>query len=254
MSEDTENKIELVKSERTLIIVAHPDDIEFGAAGSVARWTAEGTQVTYVMVTDGSAGSNDPKITRDELIHIRQDEECAAAAVVGVQDVRFLGYQDGVLQPTLELRRDLTRLIREVKPDRVVCQDPTTIFIEPGYINHPDHRAAGEATIYAFFPSAETRPIFPELLADGFEPHHVTELVLTLSLQPNYYIDISATIEKKIESLLCHKSQVGPKVEEMIREWNAEAGQSIGVAYAERFRVMRFENWDQPTREKEAEK
>ncbi len=225
-----------------LVIAAHPDDIDFGAAGSVARWVKEGARVTYCVITDGAAGSNDPGIDLNELVRTRQAEQCAAAEKVGVHDVRFLGYADGTLQPTLDLRRDLTRLIREVKPDRLVCQDPTTIFVEAEYINHPDHRAAAEAAVYALFPSAETRPIFPELLEEGYEPHHVTELFMDLSMQPNTYVDISETIDQKIEALLCHKSQLGEDEAKMVREWGAALGKQVGVTYAERFRVMRFEN------------
>lgn len=226
---------------RILVIVAHPDDIEFGVAGSVARWVDEGAQVIYGIVTDGAAGSNDPTIDLKALAQQRQAEQCAAAAVIGVHDVRFLGHPDGVLQPTMALRRDLTRLIRQVKPNRAVCQDPATVFFGDDYINHPDHRAAGEAAIYAVFPSSETRPVFPELLEEGCEPHHVSELYLTLTMQPNTYIDITATIDRKLEALLCHKSQVGVEVKERVREWNTEAGQAIGVPYAEGFRVMKFD-------------
>ncbi|NJM05324.1 PIG-L family deacetylase [Candidatus Gracilibacteria bacterium] len=223
-----------------LVVCAHPDDIEFGVSGSVARWVAEGAQVIYCIITDGAAGSNDPQVDLAQLARQRVDEQRAAAAVVGVQDVRFLGYKDSTLQPTLELRRELTRIIRELKPYRVVCQDPTTYFVRDGYINHPDHRAAGEATIYAVFPSAETRPSFPELLSEGFEPHHVSELYLTLTLQPNTVVDISAQIDRKIEALLCHRSQVNADVEQWVRERNAEMGKEAGYAYAEPFRVLRF--------------
>lgn len=230
------------KPRRILVIVAHPDDIEFGVAGSVARWVDEGTQVTYGVITDGAAGSNDSGVDLKALAKLRQVEQRAAAEVIGVHDVHFLGHPDGVLRPTMALRRDLTRLIRQVKPDRVVCQDPTTVFAGDDYINHPDHRAAGEAAIYAVFPSAETRPVFPELLdEEDCEPHHVSELYLTLTMQPNTHIDITATIDRKIEALLCHKSQVGAEVEEWVRGWNAEAGKEIGVAFAEGFRVMRFD-------------
>jgi LmbE family N-acetylglucosaminyl deacetylase len=229
------------KPQRILAIVAHPDDIEFGVAGSIARWIDEGAQVTYGIVTDGAAGSNDPGTDVKALAEQRQTEQRAAAAAVGVHDVRFLGYPDGVLQPTMALRRDLTRLIRQVRPDRVVCQDPTTVFAGDDYINHPDHRAAGEAAIYAVFPSAETRPVFPELLDDDCEPHHVSEIYLTLTMQPNTHVDITATIDRKIAALLCHKSQVGAEVEEWVRGWNAEAGKEIGVPFAESFRVMRFD-------------
>jgi LmbE family N-acetylglucosaminyl deacetylase len=223
-----------------LVICAHPDDIEFGASGSVARWVSEGASVSYVVITDGAAGSNDPQADLAQLVRQREAEQRAAAAVVGVQEVRFLGYRDSILQPTIELRRELTRIIRELKPYRVVCQDPTTYFVRDGYINHPDHRAAGEATIYAVFPSAETRPSFPELLSEGYEPHHVSELYLTLTLQPNTVVDISAYIDRKIAALLCHRSQLSADVELWIRERNAEAGKEAGYAFAEPFRVLRF--------------
>jgi LmbE family N-acetylglucosaminyl deacetylase len=225
---------------RILVIAAHADDIEFGMAGTVAHWTNEGHEVAYCLITDGSAGSNDPNIDPQALVETRHAEQIAAAAAVGVETIRFLGYADGTLQPTLELRRELTRLIREWKPQRVVCQDPTTVFVDKNYINHPDHRAAGEAAIYAVFPSAETRPIFPELLSEGFEPHKVEELWMTLTLAPDTFVDITQTIDRKIESLLCHRSQVGPDAAEWIRKWNAEDGERAGVPFAEGFRVMRF--------------
>lgn len=231
---------QIIQPQQILVIAAHADDIEFGMAGTVARWTSEGHTVTYCIITDGSAGSNDPGVQPRELIATRRDEQIAAAAVVGVTDVRFLGYIDGLLQPTIALRRELTRLIRDVKPYRVICQDPTTVFVDTNYINHPDHRAAGEAAIYAVFPSAETRPIFPELLSEGFEPHKVSELWLTLTTTDDQYIDVTDFMDRKIESLLCHRSQVGPEAAEWIKQWNAEAGQKVGCAFAEGFRVMRF--------------
>ena len=223
-----------------LVVAAHPDDIEFGLAGSVARWTDEGHRVVYCLVTDGAAGSNQPDADLRALAELRRQEQLAAAQIVGVHEVRFLGYADGTLQPTIELRRELTRLIRELRPYRVVCQDPTTVFFGNSYINHPDHRAAGEATLYAVFPSAETRPIFPELLSEGYEPHHVSELYLDLTLAPDTYVDISDSIERKLAALRCHATQVGPEVEPWVREWGAEAGVKAGCAYAEAFRVMRL--------------
>ncbi len=225
---------------RILVIAAHPDDIEFGAAGSIAKWASEGAEITFCLVTDGSAGSNQPDADLAELVRVRQQEQCAAADILGVKNVRFLGYKDGALQPTLELRRDLTRVIREIRPDRVLVQDPTTVFFQSFYINHPDHRAAGEAAVYAVFPSAGTRPIFAELLAEGLEPHDVAELYLDLTLAPDTFVDISNFIEQKIQALLCHKSQLDESVAEMVKKWSAEAGEKIGVAYAEGFRVMKF--------------
>ncbi|MBZ0279888.1 MAG: PIG-L family deacetylase [Anaerolineae bacterium] len=226
--------------ERILVIAAHPDDIEFAAAGSIAQWVEAGTQVTFCMVTDGSAGSNKPDTDLKALVQQRQQEQCEAAAILGVKDVRFLGYPDGVLQPTMELRRDLTRIIREVRPERVLLQDPSLIFAGNFYINHPDHRAAGEAATYAVFPSAGTRPIFPELLAEGYEPYDVTELYLMFPVQADTYVDISAYEDRKIQALLCHKSQLGPEVGDMVRKWDAEEGKNHGYAFAESFRVMKL--------------
>lgn len=242
---------------KIVVIAAHHDDIEFGVSGSVAKWIDEGADVTYVIITNGGAGSNDPDTDIAALIATRREEQLAAAAVVGVTDVRFLDYQDGVLQPTLDLRRDLTRILREVKPYRVVCQDPTTVLFQDSYINHPDHRAAGEAAIYAVFPSCESRPIFPELLDEGYEPHKITELYLNLSLNPTHYMDITDTIERKIESLKTHVSQIGEpeKAEEgalkFIRERNAESGERVGVDYAEFFRVMILRRADEINEDKE---
>lgn len=228
---------------RILVIVAHPDDIEFGAAGSVARWADHGATVIYCIVTDGAAGSNDPNTNLADLVVQRQREQREAARIVGVEDVRFLGFADGMLEPTLDLRRQLTRVIRATKPDRVVIMDPTTILVEneqSDYINHPDHRASGEAALYAVFPSAETRPIFPELLGEGLEPHHVTELYLALTTKPNTAVDVTPYADRKIQALLQHRSQLDESVVDLVRGWDKATGQEAGVEYAEAFRVLRF--------------
>ena len=224
-----------------LVIMAHADDIEFGVSGSVSKWRKAGAEVTYCVITDGRSGSNDPDTDLKQLVETRRAEQLAAAAVVGVEDVRFLGYEDGVLEPTLQLRRDLTRLIREVRPERVVCFDPTTLFARgAAYINHPDHIAAGRATVHAVFPSAESRPIFPELLDEGLEPHKVCDLYMTLSNDATTYVDISDHIEAKLDALRCHPSQFDEKVVQMVKGWNAQAGEKFEVGYAESFRVMDF--------------
>jgi LmbE family N-acetylglucosaminyl deacetylase len=157
-----------------------------------------------------------------------------------VTDVRLLGYRDGTLEPTLDLRRALTRIVREVRPDRVVTQDPTVVFVEDGYVNHPDHRAAGEAAVYAVFPSAVTRPIFPELLDEGYEPHQVRELYLMLTLNPTHAVDISNVIDRKLAALMHHASQLDEEVGGWIREMNGDMGKLAGVEYAEVYRVMRL--------------
>jgi LmbE family N-acetylglucosaminyl deacetylase len=210
-------------------------------AGSAALWSDEGHEIYYCIITDGSAGSNDPNQDLAELITLRQAEQRAAAEVQGVKEVLFLGYRDGTLEPTIELRRELTRLIRQLKPDRVICGDPTAFFYGDEYINHADHRAAAEAAVTAVFPSAPTRPIFPELLAEGYEPHQVKELYITdTQAGTSVFVDISSTIDRKIEALRCHKSQVDPGDGEWIRQWATETGKAAGLAYAEGFRVMRL--------------
>jgi LmbE family N-acetylglucosaminyl deacetylase len=228
---------------RIFIVVAHPDDIEFGAAGSVAIWTDAGAEVVYCIVTNGAAGSNDKEVIYDQLVERRKQEQLEAARHVGVSQVHFLGYADGTLQATLELRRDITRLIRQFRPDRVVITDPTAVLLQEGefsYINHPDHRASAEASLYAVFPSAETRPIFPELLEEGLEPHHVNELYLIMSDKPNVAVDITGAMDRKIQSLLAHRSQLDESVIDMVRGWDSRSGKELDVEYAETFRVMRF--------------
>jgi LmbE family N-acetylglucosaminyl deacetylase len=226
---------------RILGIFAHPDDSEFSCGGAAAVWADQGAQITYVIVTNGAAGSNDPGQDLAELVRIREAEQRAACAVLGVQEVIFLGYADGTLQPTLELRRELTRIIRRLKPDRVITGDPTAVFYGTEYINHPDHRAAAEAAIYAVFPSAVTRPIFPELLAEGYEPHQVKEVYISGDdAYNNTHIDISSALDRKIEALRCHKSQLDPGDGQWIRDWAAESGKAANLPYAEGFRVMKL--------------
>lgn len=244
-----------------VVSAAHHDDIEFGVAGSVAKWIRdEGAAVTYVIITDGGAGSNNPSLSRRQIIAMRREEQLAAAAKVGVSDVRFLDYPDGALQASIELRRDLTRIIRETKAYRVVCQDPSTYFVRNQYINHPDHRAAGEATLYAAFPSAETRPIFPELLAAGYEPHQIGELYLNLSLEPTHYHDISSAMDLKLAALSAHVSQLGAGedfengAKKSVMQWSRENGRRVGVDYAEFFRVLKFDEERPDWHEEEKEK
>lgn len=261
MSEQKYKEIEsLTQALKVVAIAAHHDDLEFGISGSVARWVEEGADVTYIIITDGGAGSNEPNIDLQGLIETRRQEQIEASKVVGVTDIRFLGYKDGTLQATIELRKTLTRLLRELKPDRVICQDPTTVFFGDGYINHPDHRAAGEASIYATFPSSETRPIFPELLDEGYEPHKVKELWLTITENPTHYVDITNTVDKKIASLRAHVSQLGEGEDfengagKWIKERFSEAGKRVGVEYAEFFKVMTLVRANEEHREKDLER
>jgi LmbE family N-acetylglucosaminyl deacetylase len=233
----TENK-EPLPPRRAMVISAHPDDIEFVVAGTAAKWAQAGTNVRYVVVTSGDAGSHQPGITREELAGIREREQRAAAQVAGVDDVVFLGYPDGEVEPTLALRRDLVREIRRFKPDTVICYDPTRLFMGDRYINHPDHRAVGQAALDAIAPAAAMPLVFSELREEGLEPHRVREILVTSTLEPDTWIDITDTIDLKIEALRQHASQFpdGWDPEEMLREWASESGKQVGVPYAETFR------------------
>lgn len=206
-------------------------------AGTAARWVQGGARVIYVVCTDGSRGSNAPDMPPERMKPIRHSEQEAAARVLGVQEVSFLDYEDGTLTPSLDVRRSITRLIRHFKPDIVICQDPTGMFRGNTYVNHPDHRAAGEAALYAIFPSACTRFVFPELLTEGLEPHKTKEIFLYGSSEPDTWVDISETMSLKLAALKCHRSQVKPEyVDARLRGWNGELGRRYGVAYAEEFR------------------
>lgn len=221
-----------------MIITAHPDDAEFTAAGTVAKWTRQGVIVIYVICTDGSRGSNDPQMKPEQLVAIRKAEQKAAARVLGVEEIVYLDYEDGSLEPTLALRRDLTREIRRYRPDIVICPDPTVRYYGDNYLNHPDHRAAGDAALDAVFPSARTRYIFPELLDEGLEPHRVREVYIRGALPPNLWVDISDTMELKIAALREHVSQVGRSEgwEERVRARARQAAEGQDMAYAESFK------------------
>lgn len=225
-------------------VQAHPDDQDFSIAGTLAKWSAAGCRIVSVMITSGDAGSNDPLATaadKPALALRREAEQTAANKILGVAKTVFLRFPDGMLTPSLELRRAITRIIRVEKPDVVVSGDPTAWFYGDSYVNHPDHRAAAEATISAVFPSAGTRLIFPELLDEGLEPHNVQRLYIHGQTQPNTWVDISSTIETKIAALISHESQKDTHgVEKRIREWAAEEGRPQGIAYAEGYRVMKF--------------
>jgi LmbE family N-acetylglucosaminyl deacetylase len=223
-------------------VQAHPDDQEFTIAGTLARWVQQGCQVISVIVTSGNAGSNEPSKGSDYksiLAHLREDEQIAANLVLGIRETAFLHYLDGELQATLALRRDLTRLVRQYKPDLVVTSDPTRVFYGSDYVNHPDHRAAAEAAVYAAFPSAGTRLIFTELLDEGYEPHNVKKLYLHGAEKPDVWVDISSTLDLKIAALKKHASQLGDwDPTDMIREWAADTGKEPGLSAAEAFKVM----------------
>jgi LmbE family N-acetylglucosaminyl deacetylase len=221
--------------ESAMVIVAHPDDAEFTVAGTVAKWAKAGCRVTYVVCTDGNAGSLDPDVTREQLAEIRRAEQRAACATLGVSEVVFLGYDDDQLEPTLDLRRKLVRAIRQYKPEVVVTGDPTRLFVNGDYINHPDHRAASQAALDAAAPASEMPLLWPEVGA----PHRVRQLYVHGNDQANEWVDVTETVDQKIEALKQHASQLGDwDPTEMVKEWSAEVGKEKGLAHAESYRVI----------------
>jgi len=225
-----------------LVVAAHPDDIDFSAAGTIAAFTEAGIEVTYLIVTPGDAGGFDPAVPRSEIPGIRQAEQTAAAKQVGVSDVRFLGYSDGRVEATLELRRDIARVIRQVRPDRMLIPNPERSYQSmPG--SHPDHRAVGSASLDAIYPDARNPFAHPELAAEGLEAWAVRETWLTGGPQPNHYPEISATFHRKVAALRAHVSQIVniEDLEGMLRGWmgrNARAGGLPEGSLAEAFQVL----------------
>jgi len=235
-----------MRFERALAVFAHPDDAEFGFGGTVAKLAREGTEVHYACVTDGSAGSNEPGVTRAEMRPIRTREQLAACEVLGVVDCRFLGFVDGELELTLDVRRSVTREIRRVRPDLILGPDPSRLWNRArDYINHRDHRVTGEAVLTAVMPDAPTRVQFPELLDEGIEPFEPPNLWLSAE-DGDLLVDIGETIELKMEALGRHESQLGafPEWEEMVRSHAKELGAPAGMQYAECFRTFSLRSED----------
>jgi LmbE family N-acetylglucosaminyl deacetylase len=225
--------------ERVLAIYAHPDDPEISAGGTLARWAAAGSEVHVVVTTRGDKGTDDPDADLDALARLRVEETAAAAEVLGVVAHHHLDNPDGDLADDRDLRLQLVRLIRTVRPDVVLCPDPTAVFFGDGYVNHRDHRVTGWATLDAVAPAAGNPHYFPELRAEGLAVHHVRALYLSGTLEPNVWIDISDTLERKIEALFRHASQLvetGDWFRDFLRESAIGAGRTAGVRYAEAFR------------------
>jgi LmbE family N-acetylglucosaminyl deacetylase len=225
--------------ERVLAVGAHADDIDFGASGSIAKWARDGAHIEYLVITDGSKGSADRAMTKDQLVATREAEQRAAAESLGAKDVHFLRYEDGALEVTQDLKRDIVRIIRSVKPDTVVVMDPTMVYSSQlGSINHSDHRAAGQATLDAVYPLARDHLAFPELLDQAkLEPHKVAHVLLMNFEKQNCFVDISGTFDLKLEGLFKHASQISDteKIRSMLETRAAELGRQAGVQYAEGF-------------------
>ena len=227
--------------QRILVVLAHPDDPEFFCGASIARWCSAGHQVVYLLLTCGDKGTKDLEMAGDALCSIRQAEQKAAAAALGVQTVRFLGYPDGYLEPDLKLRREITRVIRQERPNILVTCDPTTLFFGDFYINHSDHRAAGQAALDAAYPAARDHLYFPELwLEEKLEPHIVREVWICGTLAPSLTLDVTATWEIKIKALMEHKSQIGDPaaLAERMRSRRSPGSSPNSPRYQENFRRL----------------
>ena len=224
--------------ERVLVVAAHPDDIEFGAAGTVARWVRDGATVRYLLATRGDKGSDDPATDPAQLAALREGEQRAAAAEIGVDGVEFLDEPDGQVLPTLELRERITRAIRELQPEVVMTHDPTVLFVNNEWVNHPDHRAVGQAAIDAVFPTARDPLNFREHLEAGLSPWKVAELFLWSTNEANQLVDIGDTLDAKIAALSRHASQFRSldDIARWVRRRSEELGERAGYRAAEGFR------------------
>jgi LmbE family N-acetylglucosaminyl deacetylase len=228
------------RPERFMVITAHPDDSEFGPAGIAATWIDAGSVGRLVVCTSGDQGGEDPTTDPLELSALRENEQRAAASVIGYDEVVFLHQPDGALANDLALREHLVREIRRFRPDAVLTHDPEALFHEGGGINHTDHRTAGLAAVDAVYPAARNPMAFPWLARDGLAKHEVRRVYLFWSNHPDVYVDVSATLERKVAALQAHASQLHEpgRVEEWVRSSAGEVGAKIGVAAAERLRLI----------------
>ncbi len=227
---------------RGMVVVAHADDAEYGCSGTVAKLCNLGFEMVYVMCTDGSKGTNNRNISQKELAAIRHAEQVNAGKVLGLKEVVFLDYEDSMLEPTIALRRNITQEIRRHKPDILICQYPLRTLDGKWGIGHPDHLAAGEAALSATFPSARDHLTFPELLANGLEPHKVSEVWIMSHPVPNHWVDVTNHIETSVDAILQHTSQIEgssrEEVDKRMREGRKEKGIGKGMQYAEEFRLI----------------
>ena len=230
---------------RILVVMAHPDDCDFGAGGTIAYWTAKGIHVSYCIITNGDQGGEESGIPLEEMPKVRQKEQRDAGRALGVADIQFLNYRDGWLTPTIELRKDIVREIRRAKPDRMVIQSPERNWDRIG-ASHPDHLAAGEAAIQAVYPDARNPFAFTDLRAEGFEPWRVREVWVTGSPNPNHFVDITDTFDKKMAALHAHVSQTAhnKELENMVRGWGERNAESQGLPAGRIAEIFKIVNTD----------
>jgi LmbE family N-acetylglucosaminyl deacetylase len=229
--------------ERILFVTAHPDDLDFGAGGTIAQWTDKGIEVSYYVCTNGDQGGVDPNVPRSEMPKIRQKEQRDAGAILGVSDIHFLNHVDGHLVPTIELRKEIVRAIRTVRPQRMVIQNPERNW-ERIFSSHPDHMAAAEAAMQAVYPDAGNPFAFEDLLkVEGLQPWTVQEVWVMSPNTINHVVDITSTIDRKLAAIKAHVSQTAhsPELDDRIREWGSKNAEAHGLSqgsYAETFRVV----------------
>jgi LmbE family N-acetylglucosaminyl deacetylase len=229
--------------QKILVILAHPDDPEFFCGATLARWANAGHEIHYLLLTCGDKGFNEPNAASAQICTVRHAEQDAAASIIGVKSVHFLDLEDGYLIPTLELRREVVRAIRQIKPDILVTCDPTLLYTVNDRLNHPDHRCAGQVVLDAVFPAAGNPYFFPELLKDeGLQPHSPREVWVSLSGNANVTLDVTDTWEIKITALKKHASQIGDplKFEERMRARKSERSTAENTYYEEKFRLLKF--------------
>jgi LmbE family N-acetylglucosaminyl deacetylase len=244
MNADNLNEVDVWENpQKILVILAHPDDPEFFCGATLARWAKAGHEIHYFLLTCGDKGFDDDQANAEQICRTRHAEQNAAAAIIGVKTVRFLDLEDGYLLPTIELRREIVRAIRQTRPDILVTCDPTHLFAGDYYINHPDHRYAGQAVLDAVFPAASNPFFFPELIQnEGLLPHKPREVWISLTGNPTVTLDVTDTWEIKIRALKEHKSQIGNpnEFEERMRARKSEKSTEENEYFEEKFRVIKF--------------
>ena len=240
-------QFEPLKPKKVLAIGAHPDDIDFCAGGTIALFAAQGADVRYLQITDGSCGSNKPNMSCKQVAAMRRKEQKAACQIIGGSGVKFLNHHDGTLEVTMKLKSQICEVIRDFQPDVVITMDPTMVYsAEQGIINHPDHRATGQAVLDSVYPLARDHLSLPRLFKRGLKPHKVDTVLLINFNEQNYYVDIGDTFETKIAATQAHKSQIPDEqaMNAMFKSWAERAGKQSGYHYAESFVRIDMKIWD----------
>lgn len=227
---------------RVMVIMAHPDDPDFTCAGTAIQMIRQGIEVTYLILTNGDKGNHNPEVTRNQLIAMRKIEQRAAAELCGVKQVIFMGEEDGFLRPTFEIRKRVTREIRRIRPELIICPHPDRYLVGDGYINHPDHRNAGLVALEAIFPAADNPMFYPDMADEGYLPHKISQLYVHGDPNPNVEIEVTDDIDTKIEAILAHKSQFSnpDEMRKNFKEHWGDKQEDGSVRHFERFRAMRF--------------